>query len=91
MRISNLFTDLINNIPQIINKIISDRLLVLGGVLQWSVLGPLLFVTFINDLVNRIRNICKLYADYTKLFQGYEEDNAVLQHDFNRQIKCGKM
>jgi hypothetical protein len=68
---------------------ISDWLLVLSGVPQGSVLGPLLFLIFINDLVNGIKNNCKLYADDTKVISIIKdiEDNVALQHDMNRLVE----
>ena len=40
---------------------------VLSGVIQGSVIGPLLFIIFVNDVPNFIHSFCKLFADDLKL------------------------
>ena len=42
---------------------------VISGIPQGSVLGPILFVIFINDMPEEVKyNICKLFADDCKLY-----------------------
>ena len=56
---------------------------VLSGIPQGSVLGPLLFVIFINDMPEVVkRSICKLFADDCKLYGAIESnDDSKLKTD----------
>ena len=65
---------------------------VLSGVPQGSVLGPLLFVIFVKDLTNVIKNTCKLYADDCKLLAPVRDahDAASLQSDIHAVQKWCK-
>ena len=40
---------------------------VLSGIPQGSILGPLLFIIYINDLPGVVGSVCKLFADDCKL------------------------
>lgn len=63
----------------------SDQFLATSGVPQGSILGPLLFVIFINDLVDRIDVNCLLYADDLKIYCVINsiDDSHNLQHNLN--------
>ena len=52
----------------VLNGQISEWKKIKSGVPQGSVLGPLLFLIYINDLPDGITSICKTFADDTSLF-----------------------
>ena len=51
-----------------VNGSLSSKSPVKSGIPQGSILGPLLFILFINDLPSNIVNHCMMFADDTKLF-----------------------
>ena len=63
----------------------SDPVEVLSGVPQGTVLGPLLFVLYINDILDNTKSHGFMFADDTKLFRQVtsKEDALVLQSDIN--------
>jgi hypothetical protein len=68
-----------------VNGAFSSTQPVLSGIPQGSVLGPLLFVVYINDLPNNLSSSVLMFADDTKPFREMksEEDFRVLQCDLD--------
>ena len=66
-----------------IKGVLSDSLPVLSGVPQGSVIGPLLFLIYINDLLDKVRSNGKLFADDSKIYRIIKdmEDRDRLQED----------
>lgn len=56
---------------------------VISGIPQGSVLGPVLFIIYINDLPDLVKCFCKLFADDTKIYKsiGIVQDQVQLQKD----------
>ena len=61
----------------------------MSGVPQGSVLGPLLFLIYINDLDDNITSNVLKFADDTKLFRkvNTDGDKQHLQNDLDRLVK----
>ena len=61
----------------------SDELQVLSGVPQGLVLGPILFLLYINDLPDSLQSQVRLFADDTAVYLTVkgQDDNRKLQND----------
>ena len=74
----------------VLGKTTSDWLDVTSGVIQGSVLGPVLFIIYINDLPDVIQhNTSSIYADDTKILaklrnSSYDLDANIFQNNIDR-------
>ena len=68
--IYNWIEDFLSNRTQKVrvNNQYSRESPVQSGIPQGSILGPILFTIFINDLPDGIKSICKIFADDTKIY-----------------------
>ena len=74
----NLLSNFIRNRKQkvVLNGQTSSRADVNAGVPQGSILGPLLFLIYINDLADGLSSNAKLFADATSLFSVVHNANT---------------
>ena len=71
---------------------LSEYLTTTAGVPQGSVLGPLLFLIYVNDIDVNIESIMKLFADDTSLYLCLDNPcirAEILKFRFRENIRLG--
>jgi hypothetical protein len=61
----------------------SGQAAVLSGIPQGSILGPILFTVFINDLPHEVHSLVKIFADDTKIYNK-ASNSSVMQKDIHQ-------
>ena len=77
----------------VVNGSISDPAPVISGIPQGTVLGPILFVIYINDLLDNVTSGGLMFADDTKIYRQItsREDALQLQADINKLEEWSKL
>ena len=73
-----------------VNNSYSNSTPVHSGIPQGSVLGPVLFTIYINDLPDVVESICKIFADDTKLY-GPTQNSSIIQNDLKSLMKWSRL
>ena len=70
----------------VLDGVSSDSKPVHSGIPQGTVLVPLMFLIYINDIIEHVSSSLRLFADDCLLYRivTTEEDSIQLQHDLNQ-------
>ena len=70
----------------VINGVSSNAAFVTSGIPKGSVLGPILFLIYVNDLPEIVTSTVKLFADDTKIYRKIQNthDSEELQRDLDK-------
>ena len=65
----------------VLEGVFSDEAQILSGVPQGSVIGPVLFLVYINDIANSMESTIRLFADDCIVYRNIQnrEDPKILQ------------
>ena len=80
-QVLNWITSFLENRTQVVEveNELSNIVSVTSGVPQGSVLGPLLFLLFINDLPDKVNSQCRLFADDALVYATRDQANTLQQ------------
>jgi Reverse transcriptase (RNA-dependent DNA polymerase)/Endonuclease-reverse transcriptase len=84
--IKEYLTDRVQRV--VLEGITSEEINVSSGVPQGSVLGPLLFIIYINDISKNLQSNIGMYADDCVIYRVIQSphDEEILQEDLNRIV-----
>ena len=84
----NILNDFLTNRKQrvVLNGQCSSWVDIRAGVPQGSILGPLLFLIYVNDLPNGLKSECQVFADDTSLSSGARDFNTSVS-DIDHDLK----
>jgi len=73
-----------------LDRQLSEEVRVTSGVPQGSVLGPLLFLAYVNDIWRNIESNVQLFADDCIIYRKIMDSSGIdkLQMDLNRLGEC---
>ena len=75
------------------NRISSEWIEVTSGVPQGSVLSPLLFILYVNDITDGVQSTPEMFADDSKIYKIIQNpcDTDILQQDLNYASDWSKL
>ena len=96
MGISDKYVNIVSNflrkrqIRVKIGDVLSEPKEVLSGVPHGSVIGPLLFLIYVNDIPSMLRSVSKMFADDIKIIVNPNQYSLLILSTICIQLNIGK-